>query len=167
MELGLEVTGVRTTVLRFESFPAKAHDRLLATLTEIEARLEAAVLADEPSKTGALRQLTGGRVYDHGNRIAAVVGVNVKAAGNVSDAAQKATALEYGSHGNLSVRVHFAMLNHLWSRAISPIQVMVGQHFRQADIEARRFLRDPIEAMREEALSEMRAALDAAVADAR
>ena len=108
-DFAIELTDERRAVLRFETFPAFAHDRLLAALQNIEARLEAAVIADEPQQKGKLRSLTGGRVYDHGNRIAAVVGVRAPD----QNEARKAAALEYGSHQALKLRAHAAKLAHL------------------------------------------------------
>jgi hypothetical protein len=160
---GVDIVGDTRAVLRFERFPAAAHDRLLATLKSLEKRLEAAVLAEEPEKSGKLKSLTGGRVYDHGDRIAAVVGVRVTNANQ----ARKAAALEYGSRGtSITVSAHTAKLDHLWSRAISPISVNVPSFNRTPTITAKRFLRGPIQVLHDEAIAEMRAALDAAVADA-
>jgi hypothetical protein len=159
MEFGLEITGDRTATLRFEQFPQQAHDRLLTALQAIEARLEAAVLAQAPDKTGALRSLIGGRVYDHDTRIAAVVGVRTTAAAQ----ARKASALEYGSHAPIAVRAHTAKLAHFWSRMVNPIMVDVRAHGRTPNIVAKKFLRGPIEAIRGQALAELQAALDAAV----
>ena len=160
---GIDIVGDTRAVLRFDRFPAAAHDRLLATLQSLEKRLEQAVIAAEPEKSGDLKSLTGGRVYDHGDRIAAVVGVRVTTANQ----ARKAAALEYGSRGtSITVSAHTAKLDHLWSRAISPISVNVPAFSRTPNITARRFLRDPIKALHDIALAEMRAALDAAVAEA-
>lgn len=156
---GIQIEGDRRAVLRFEKFPAAAHDRLKATLESLKDRLIAAVHADEPRLSGQLVQMTGGRVYDHGDRIAAVVGVRAETA----DEARKAAALEYGSRRRaLMLRAHQAKLSHLWSRAISPIIVTVPAHSRVPNIDPRRYLRDPLEAMREEALAEMEAAVAAA-----
>jgi hypothetical protein len=160
--IGIELTGERAAILRFEQFPKFAHDRLFAALQNIEQRLEAAVLAAEPEKTGQLKSITGGRVYDHDNRIAAVVGVRTQD-GNI---ARKAGALEYGSrHESLMVRAHTAKLSHLWGRAISPISVEVGAHSRTPNIDAFRFLRGPLDAIRSTAIAELQAALDAATKD--
>ena len=160
---GRVIVGDNRTVLRFERFPDAAHDRLFATLQSLEKRLEQAVLAAEPEKSGEIKSLTGGRVYDHGDRIAAVVGVRVTNANQ----ARKAAALEYGSRGtSITVSAHTAKLAHLWSRAISPISVNVPSFTRTPSITARRFLRGPIQALHDTALAEMRAALDAAVTEA-
>ena len=158
---GMKIDGDRKAVLRFEQFPQAAHDRLLASLRSIEKRLEAAVVAAEPSRSGALKALTGGRVYDHGDRIAAVVGVRAMTA----QEARKAMALEFGSHRSIEVKAHKASLDHLWSRAFGPIQVNVAGHSRTTNIDAQRFLRGPLDEIRDQAQAEMQAAVDLAIAD--
>jgi hypothetical protein len=160
-QFGLEITGDTKAVLRFQQFPQAAHDRLLTVLRSLEARLEAAVLAQEPTATGAMRTLTGGRVYDHGARIAAVVGVRATSANE----ARKAAALEYGSHKALTVRAHTASLSHLWSRAIATISVQVPAHPRTPNIDEVRFLRGPLDALRSDAIAEMEAAVASATQD--
>lgn len=160
--LGIELVDERRATLRFEQFPQFAHDRLLLALRNIEQRLEAAVRAAEPSRTGKLQAQTGGRVYDHGSRIAAVVGVRAPDAND----AKKAAALEYGSKQALMIRAHSMKLTHLWGRAISPITVRTLPHPRVPNLPAQRFLRGPLEAMRASALAEMQAVVTAAVKDA-
>ena len=156
-DLGMDLQDSdRKVILRFEKFPADMHDRLLETLTRLERRLEGAVIAQEPERTGMLRSITGGRVYDHGDRIAAVVGVRAPD----PNEAKKAAALEFGSHRSIAVRAHEAKLTHLWGRAISPMMVQVPLHQRLSNLDPRRFLRGPIEAMHGEAIAELRAAVD-------
>lgn len=157
---GLEIKGDQRAVLRFDQFPAAAHDRLLEKLREIEERLEGAVKALEPVRSGALQSETGGAVYDHGTRIAAVVGVRAKGA----DAA-KAGALEWGAHRGVTVKAHEMGLDHFWSRLVSKRTVAVPNYNRIPNIVEQRFLRGPIESMREEFIDEMRAAIDRAVKD--
>lgn len=158
---GIELTNERAATLRFEKFPEFAHDRLLGALQNIEQRLKAAVLAAEPGKTGSLKAQTGGRVYDHGNRIAAVVGVR---APNANDA-RKAAALEYGSRG-VAITMHHRLsrISALSQRAGSDPLTMEWR--RTPTITAQRFLRGPMDAIRGGALAELQAALDAAVQDA-
>jgi hypothetical protein len=158
---GIAIDGDQRVTLRFEQFPDTLHERLLGTLQRLEQRLEQMVLAQEPARTGALRQLTGGRVYEHPDRIAAVVGVRSQSANE----AKKAAALEYGSHRSLVVRAHTAKLSHLWARAINPIIVYIPSHSRVSDISPQRFLRGPIDAMRGEAVAELRAAVAEAEAE--
>ena len=160
MDFGLDLQGSDAKViLRFQQFPRDVHDRLLLAMRSIEQRLEVAVVAGEPARTGALRQLTGGRVYDHDTRIAAVVGVRATS----PNEAKKAAALEYGSSKPLTVRAHEASLAHVYSRAIAPITVQIGAHARTPNIDPFRFLRGPPQAIRSQAIADMRAAVDQAV----
>lgn len=154
--------GDKGVALRFREFPTFAHDRLLSALEGIEKRLEAAVISAEPEKSGLLKSLTGGRVYDHGTRIAAVVGVRAM----TKDEALKASALEYGSNKSITLRAHSASLSHLWSRAINTIQVQVSAHSRITNVQAHNFLRGPIDTIRGEALAELEAAIELSTQDA-
>jgi len=155
---GVEVNRAheRSLVLRFGQFPDFARDRLIAAMWRIERRLEAAVHAAQPSRTGALRAQTGGRVYEHPNRIAAVVGVRVPNA----DDAMKAAALEYGSSRVVQVRAHAAKLNHIWGRIVAPITVQRPGHTRRTNLRPDRYLRDPYAAIKADALGEMRVAIE-------
>jgi len=145
----------RRVTLFFEQFPQAAHDRLLAVMQELQIRLAADVIAREPVQTGRLRSQSGGRVYDHDTRIAAVVGVRAETAQD----ARKAAALEYGSHRSIMVRAHEARLTHLFGRAISPMMVTVPEHSRTTNIDPRRFLRDAIAGMHSEAIEALRQAV--------
>ncbi len=160
-DFGLELHGELKVALRFREFPQLAHDRLLAALQNIEQRMAAAVLADEPEKTGELRSLTGGRVYDDETKISARVGVRTED----GNQARKAAALEYGSHKALTVRAHTARLAHIWARAIAQIQVNIPAYTRTPDLTARRFLRGGLDAVYGDAITDLRAAIDAAVED--
>ena len=164
---GVDIGGDTRVVLRFERFPSLAHDRLLAALKNIEQRLEAAVLASLPAdKSGNLRSMVGGRVYDHGNRIAAVVGVRVKDAASPAQAARKALTLEFGNRGNaITMKAHRMRLDHAWANAITPKMVDVGSYSRTPTIAAMNFLRGPAAAIRPEAIAEMQAAVAAAQKD--
>jgi len=146
----------RAAILRFEQFPTFAHDRLLAALWRIERRLETSIRAAQPAKTGQLRSLTGGRVYDHGTRMAAVVGVRA----NNADDALKAAALEYGSARALMVRAHQTKLTHLWGRATVPMVVQRSGHIRRSNLSAHRFLRGPMAAIRADAVAELKVAVE-------
>lgn len=159
---GIELAEDRRVTLRFEKFPGFAHDRLLAALQRIEQRLHAAVLAETPVRTGALKAQIGSHTYDHGARIAAVVGVRDKTARG----AKKATALEYGAKKPMIVKAHEAKLSHVYGRLISPIMVTIPAHQRTPNITARRFLRGPVQAIRSSALAELQAAMEQATRDA-
>lgn len=159
----IELKGVKSATLRLEKFPDGVLERLLEPMQSIERQLEAAVIAAEPQKSGELRGITGGRVYSHENRIAAVVGVRTQD----GNEAKKAVTLEYGSLGEpMDVVNHFMRVDHVYKTLISPMDVEVPTYMRVPDVKPHRFLRDPIEAIRGSALEQLRAAIDQAVADA-
>jgi hypothetical protein len=160
--IGVAVIGDRRTELQFERFPKIAHDRLKAALERIAHRLSAAVRAEEPTSTGKLQSETGGRVYDHGDRIIASVGVRTR---DVDDHG-KAGALEYGAKRPFQVRAHAATLDHLWGRAIAPITIEVGAHMRTPNIQPHRYLRGPVARLRDEHLMLLRQAVEQATAEA-
>lgn len=163
MDIGVQITGQRFGLLQFEKFPDFAHDRLLACMQDIERRLEDAVHAAEPSRSGLLKLLTGGRVYDHGDRIAAVVGVRA----DDPNQAKKAAALEYGSRGTpIAIAAHQMRLSHFWAMEVAARQVEVPGYSRTPTLAADNFLRGPLAAIQAGAFSEMQAAIAAAVADA-
>jgi len=161
MKLGIELRMERNAIVRFDQFPEAARRRLTVTMEALERRLEAAVRAAEPDATGALRSQTGGQVYQHDMRIAAVVGVRAPDA----QAARKAAALEWGAHRQLAVRAHTMLLAHFWNRAVNPVQVSVPTHGRTPNITEQRFLRDSIDALRGDALAQIQAAVDSAIAE--
>ncbi len=165
MSFGIEMENKSLTKinLRFDKFPTVAHDRLVEAMWRIEKRLEAAVLADEPTMSGKLKSLTGGRVYDHGTRIAAVVGVRDK----TQQGARKAAALNYGSRGRpVDVRAHEAWLDHYFAQAMSlPHFVLVRAHKRVPNIEGFKFLQKAIASERRTAIEELRLALEQAVTE--
>jgi hypothetical protein len=148
----------RKIILRFQKFPQAVHDRLLATLWSIERRLASAVIAAEPVDKGQLREMTGGRVYDHDTRIAAVVGVRAPD--------KKAASLEYGAHRPHAVKTHMMRLDHFWALAVSPRMVEVPTFQRTPNIVEQRFLRNSVRAIAATAVEEMRQAVGKAVDDA-
>jgi len=159
MQFGLVISGERNTSLRFDQFPTACHDRLLAAMERIKDRMVTAIQAAEPNKSGALKGQTGGRVYDHGNRIAAVAGVRAMTAND----AKKAAALEYGSRGTPVVMHRLNSGRTVVARRLS--RPLVGQWTRTPTIAAHRFLRGPADSLREGAIDEMRAAVGAAAED--
>ena len=163
IKLDVKIEGDRAAGLRFETFPTYAHDRLLTSLQNIERRLEAAVRSAVPRKSGELQQLIGGRVYDHKTRIAAVVGLGSKDPTEI----KKTLSLEFGSRGkSVTLRAHGMRLAHFWDTQVTERIVRIPSHSRIPNIMARRFMRDPFQAMRSSALAEMEAAVEQAKKDA-
>jgi hypothetical protein len=156
----LAISGEREIGLRFEKFPDQAHDRLKEAMESLKGRLESGVKGDAPVREGKLQSEIGGQVYDDGDHLAAQVGVHAQGASDYG----KDAALEYGAHGRAQVRAHEARLTHVFGRP-AELEVTVSAHERQVDIEERRYLRGPFDAIREEALAEMRQALSEAIDD--
>lgn len=130
----IELIGDRRVTLRFTEFPQRAHDRLLERITSITEELEAAVVANEPNRTGALRRSTQAAVYDQPNRIAGYVSIRADFG--------KAAALEYGAHASTKVSAHTMRLDHVFAEKLAaPLSVVVAQHERTVNIAEHAFLR--------------------------
>lgn len=164
MEFGVKVDP-RQVQLKLDEFPVGVQMRILGSITTLTSRLEARVKAEEPERSGKLRSETRSRVYHDANKISGRVFVG----GDFSERTKRGSvwagqvaALEYGAHAAVGVRAHQARLDHIYSRAIPPIVVDVDPFTRRANIAEHRFLRGPLAEMSEEALSELRQALDLA-----
>jgi hypothetical protein len=160
--ISVTITGDRALQVKLDELPSRIHDRLVGPITRLTERLEAAVREDAPDRTGKLRSEITSRVYDDPDRITGRVFI---AAGDDKEAYGKAAALEYGAHGTAQVSAHEARLDHVFSRLVAPMEVMVRRHSRRLDIAARLFFRGPERALAPEAEAEIRAAIDAAIAD--
>lgn len=152
--IGIAISGDRQVALRFDEFPQQAHEALRAHITTLVADLRARVVAAEPKRTGRLERETVAVVNDGANRITGLVRISAEFG--------KAGALEYGAHGTAKLKAHYARLDHVYSRLVAPMSVMIAAHSRQVDIAEHRFLRSGLDAVRDEAVNEMRAALDEA-----
>jgi hypothetical protein len=158
--IGFTLTGDRSLSLRFDEFPRKLHDRFLAKVREITARLADAVRADAPhGKTGKLANSVVERVYDDGP-------ARIKGRVTVSRDFAKAAALEYGAHKRTKVSAHAMRLDHVFAnRLAAPLTVAVGAYSRTPNIEATRFMRGPLAAAEAEIAEELRAVVDAVIAE--
>jgi hypothetical protein len=117
---------------------------LRTAITELTNQLLARVRAAEPYRTGRLRQSTQAFVDERPDRIRGRV--RILGVGQTHNAA--AAALEYGAHRIVSVRAHQEHLTHVFDRATDSQFVAVRAYERRANIQAKRFLRDPAAAMR-------------------
>lgn len=168
MEFGVKVDP-RKVQLNLDEFPVEVQMRMVSSITSLTSRLQARVTAAEPDRSGKLRSQTHSRVYHDANKIAGRVFVLAESDPRTrrgSLDAGKAAALEYGAHGAVKVKAHPARLDHIYSRTIPPIVVEVDPFTRRANIAEHRFLRGPLAEMSEDALSQLRQALDAASATA-
>lgn len=162
MWIYVEIKQDRILGLRFDEFPQRVHANLLDRITKLTAQLEARVKAAEPTRTGKLRSETRSRVYDDGDHIAGRVFVQIEGEpksrrGSID--AGKAASLEYGAGATAVVKAHSARLDHVFSRLIEPMTVMVGLHNRQVNIAEHGFLRVSLDAMSAEIVDQLRQAL--------
>lgn len=160
MDIQITVSSNRL-VARIDGMNDRIRARLIDSMNGVQQRLEAAVRADAPQRTGALRSQVGGRVYsDNPNRVAAYVGIYSKD----KNSARKAAALEYGSRGMaILVRAHTAKLTHIFHRLAGPISVTRKAHVRRPTIAEHAFLRGPFQNQRREIVAELQAAVQRAI----
>lgn len=157
MTISVTVTGDRELTLRFERFPVELRSRLAAAVRELTEELYGRVLDTEPFKTGKLRAETVERVFeDTPERLAGYV--SIYAPGNADEYAKAAT-LEYGTDKPRKVpdRAHGFM-----TRLNGSHRRILARFSKPVHIEAHRFLRGPLAAMR----GEVEARLNAAIAQA-
>lgn len=155
----VETTGDRELALRFDTFPARAREKLVDRITALTERLKARVEAATPYKTGKLRGEITSVVYgDQPDRVAGYVEVYAPGAPGEYP---KAATLEYGSDkprrrsdsGGIFRRLG-AGQKRIESRLTNTVH-----------IEAYRYLRGPFADMNDEVYSELNAALAEAAAE--
>lgn len=161
MDLGISISTDRRVAVKFDEFPHQAHDNLLEAITGMTDRLRGMVEGYVPKRTGRLASEITSRVVDAPNHITGYVGVSN---GNANDFA-KAAALEYGAHGTAHLREHAAKLGHLWGALIEPMQVIVAAHDRRLNIAEQDYLQGPLRMIENDALVQMRDALQAAAVE--
>ena len=139
--------GERELALRFESFPVQLHDKLLARITGLTAELESRIEAATPvGKTGKLRSEETQRIFgDVATRVAGYVGIY--APGGGSGAYAKAATIEYGTN---KPRRAFEKRGSMVDGLYSPRRRIINKLSKPVHIEAFRYLRGPLEAMRSE-----------------
>jgi hypothetical protein len=136
----------RQVVAHLEALPAKLRTGLKESITRLTDQMLQRVRAAEPYRTGKLRQETQAFVDEHEEgKITGAVRI-LGAHGRGHNVA--AAALEYGAHRIVNVQAHREHLNHVFNRATDSQFVAVRAYQRRANIQAKRFLRDPAQAMR-------------------
>ncbi len=152
--------GDRELALRFETFPQRAHQKLLERITRITQTLEARVEAARPvspGRSGMLRSEIKDRVYgDQPDRVAGYVQVYAPGAPEYA----KAATLEYGSDKVRRVFSKGGLVDRLSKRRL------VGRMSQPAHIQEFSYLRGSLAGMQSEIQSELAAALDEAVNEA-
>jgi hypothetical protein len=160
MALAVKVTiaGAREAGARFDHFPREAHDNIAQRIHGLIDRLYERILTAEPFKTGKLKSETVAREFDdRADRIAGYV--SIYAPSDPKEYAKAAT-LEYGTDKPRKIASRGGVLMRLTGSS-RRIEARLSKPVR---IEAMRFLRGPLEDMRDEAETELEAALDEAAA---
>jgi hypothetical protein len=154
--MGVVTRGDREISLRFDTFPARAHDKLKERITELTTELEERVRAAAPVRTGRLRSEIKSQVYasDSADRVAGYV--SVSAGGNSKEYAKAAT-LEYGSNKPRKLTDRGSRIMALFSRS----RRFERRLSKTPHIEAFRYLRGPLDEMR----PEIEAGLEEALAE--
>lgn len=157
--INVELRNDRNVGLRFDQLEKKSHEHLLVAITDITNRMEAAVRAAAPIKTGKLKATILASVIDKEKRITGRVFISADFA--------KAGALEFGGKGKaFTVKEHQSKLDHIFNNKLSgPISVRIGAHSRTLNMKARRFIRGPAKVLQDSAINEMREAIGQAVAE--
>lgn len=145
----------RKVTVRFDEFPQQAHKAILGRITQLTQELERRVKSAEPRDTGKLVKDTTSIVRDSAQRVTGTVKITADFA--------KAGALEYGAHGSTGVQSHTARLDHVFSRFVSPITVIVAAYTRAVNVQEHEYLRGPLEAMQQEFQQQIQGALNEAL----
>lgn len=155
----VETTGGRELALRFDTFPARAHAKLVDRITSLTDRLKARVEAATPFKTGKLRTEITSAVYaDKPDRVAGYVEVYAPGAPGEYP---KAATLEYGSDKPR----RRADSGGIFRRLGAGQKRIESRLTKAVHIEAYRYLRGPFAEMTDEVYSELNAALAEAAAE--
>jgi len=141
--------------LRFEQFPEALRARLEQRIGDLTEELESRVQSATPYLTGRLRSEIAERVYaDVADRIAGYVSV----VADEHSEYPKAATREYGTNLPRRIKDHGGVF-----RRLNRGQKYVESHLtKPVHILARRYLRDPFEAMR----PEIESALDETIGQA-
>jgi hypothetical protein len=134
----------------FAEFPPRLRENLRKTITALTSELLARVLAAEPVRTGYLRSQT--RSYVDSTEEWVRGRVRILATGHGSRAGAAFGALEYGVPRQVVAVSAYARRG-----------IAVRAYERTTQIEARRFLRGSLGAMREKALAAIKETVDKSV----
>lgn len=153
---GVFVKGLRELSLRFDELPRRTIASLEQRVQALTDELESRVKGMAPKKTGKLESEIVGSVKATADKVSGLV--------RVTGEFPKAAALEYGVHTTRTIKSHSEKLTHLWARAVGlPMLVTEPSHTQRMDLAARRFLRVPLEMMRDEIETGLRQAVDQAI----
>jgi hypothetical protein len=142
-------TDSRRLLLQFNTLTTSLRTNLRETVTTLTNQLLSQVHSLEPARTGVLRSSTQSFVNVSEDHV--LGGVRIRPTGSAHRTAAAFGALEYGAH-------RFFVVS-----AYRRGRTMVSAYERHANIQARRFLRGPAEAMREQATKALEAAVTKSV----
>jgi hypothetical protein len=152
--LAVITRGDRELSTQFEEFPSRARDRLKERIYALTARLEERIQAAAPVRTGLLRTEIKSRTYDDAvSRIAGYVSVQ---AGSRTSEYAKAATLEYGSN---KARKRIDRTGSIMARFDAGGRNIARRISKTPHIEAFRYLRGPLEEMRDEIEGELNQAI--------
>lgn len=152
-----ETTGDRELALRFETFPTRAHAKLVDRITSLTETLHGrvdAAMGRFAHPTGKLQSEITSKVYaDNPNRVAGYVEVYAPGAPGEYP---KAATLEYGTD---KVRRAFERTGGLLARLGGARRRIIERASKPVHIEAFRYLRGPFADFEDEMRTELNAAL--------
>jgi hypothetical protein len=156
MTILVESKGGRAFTLRLDQFPKDLHDELRARMQGVTEQLEAKARGLAPYKTGTLRsEITGRTFSDVETRVASYTNVFAPNPPPGKNEYAKAATLEYGSDKARKIN----------AKSVSNIgRITEKAKSRAAHIEAFLYLRGALDEIQAQAIPEIQAAVDAAVA---
>jgi hypothetical protein len=135
--MSLALVNERQAVAVLDLLPEDARAELTRVISAATAEALAMAQANEPSRTGGLRESTTAKMWDSATSIYGKV--------FIAREYGKAGALEYGSHRSVSVRAHEQMISLTTG---SPVHAFIGPYSRTTNIQARSFMRDAATSIR-------------------
>lgn len=160
----IDLKGDRQAGVRFEEFPSALRDDLRSEIATLSDELFARIQGQIPSKSGELRSRLTKRIFDKEDRVTAYITINAQD----QSEHRKAASLEYGSRGKkVRVKPHKMRLDHYWSEKLAAPRTIVTKAFdRTPSIREHKFLRGPLDTMRPQINSRLKAVVESAAKDA-
>jgi hypothetical protein len=159
--VGIDIKYAREVALRFEQFPEAARTRLVERVEALTERLKGLVEEAIPRRTGR-----SARVRRTGPSLSARVETKMRMGENYVRGTvkldgdwAKAAALEYGSHREIEVA------ERVRARLFRPTLQVAAAYTRKTNIDPEDYLRGPLASIADEALAELKQAMEEAVAD--
>lgn len=164
MKLTITESGAREISKRLEEFPDELHQKLVVRIRGVVEQLYARVLQVVPHRTGRLSGEIVERMFtDAKYRVAGYVSVYTDDPGpSPHNEFAKAATLEYGTDRPRAIKSEHGVMTRLRGSS----RRMKARMSKPAEIEARRYLRGPLDQMRPEIMALIEQAIAEAVAEA-